>query len=466
MMFAAAAAAVAAFAIVTQDPSALRAAPSDGAAQQAQLWQGDLLEVRGQRGDHLQVWDHRRERGGYVRATQVRTTALQADDAPQLLAVVRFLRDTPGAEALGIAYVAAYLKAAPAHAIDAEPFDALGTMAERLARRASRPQTGPAVAAHLEVVRQYGVRFTSYEREVAVQLCYDGEAFMRVIAMQADAEQRARAVLALTRPDCVDPALPPGERQRNDRWRADLLERVDTNALAGPLKNRVRLRRAGVWSAMAFDRTRDPQADARAAAQRALDELAQVDKNELTDDDQADYSEAALRVGASRWAAEPPLAVAGRLTIRTEPGEPGQTCVVLVEGANALGRRCTWGTVYVASAKADPQGQAVVVAVQPTTTWRELWVLRRRADGWSVDVLTPAAADPGLGYVEFAGFVPGTNKMLLAREAKVDGRFKRSFEVVALDTLATEKQAGSPSGLVAFGKWSDAAWKRTTLSLR
>jgi hypothetical protein len=87
------AAALASVAIVTQDASALRAAPSDGAAQQAQLWQGDLLEVRGRRGDHLQVWDHRRERGGYVRATQVRTVALQPQDAPDLLAVVRFLRD-------------------------------------------------------------------------------------------------------------------------------------------------------------------------------------------------------------------------------------------------------------------------------------------------------------------------------------------------------------------------------------
>ena len=60
-----AAAALAAVAIVTQDQTALRAAPRDSAAQQAVLWQGDALEVRGRRLDYLQVYDHRRERAGF-----------------------------------------------------------------------------------------------------------------------------------------------------------------------------------------------------------------------------------------------------------------------------------------------------------------------------------------------------------------------------------------------------------------
>ena len=479
-MFAAAAglAALATLAIVTQDQTALRASASDGAAQQAVLWQGDLLEVRGRRLDHLQVYDHRRERAGYIRATQVRTLDLQADEAPQLLAVLRFLRDTPGAESLGIAYVAAYLKAAPANTIGAEPFDALGTMAERLARRASSRQAGATVAAHLEVVANYGVRFTSYERDGVVQLCYDGEAFGRVLAMgasAASAEQRARAALAMTRHDCVDPALRPLERRQLDAWRAEVLERVDTAAFAtlnGPLKNRLRLRRAGVWSAIAFDRTRSGE-PAQSAAQRAIDELAGVDKNELADEDLADYSEAALRVGASRWAAEPAsaaLPAPGRLNISTQPGEPGQTCVLLTDAAHdartPLAKRCTYGIVWAASAMAEPGGQALALAVQPLATWRELWVFRRQADGWAVDVLPPAASDPGLGYVEFAGWVPGAQKLLLAREARTDGRFKRSFEVLSLATLNVEKQASTPSLLVLFGKWQDAAWKRSTLSLR
>ena len=115
-------------AIVVQDQAVLRAAPSRTAQQQASLWQGESLEVRGQRMDYLQVYDHRIERGGYVRASEVRVAGLAAGDAPGLLAVLRFLRDTPGQESLGIAYAAAYLKAAPAPAIDAEPFSALGEM--------------------------------------------------------------------------------------------------------------------------------------------------------------------------------------------------------------------------------------------------------------------------------------------------------------------------------------------------
>jgi hypothetical protein len=463
MMFAAA---LAAYAIVTQDASALRAAPSENAAQQAQLWSGELVEVRGRRLEHLQVWDHRLERGGYVRATQVRMVDLTEDNAAALLAVVRFLRDTPGAESLGIAYVAAYLKAAPAAAIGPEPLDALGTMAERLARRASRPQGGAALSGQLDVAANYGVRFTSYEREGVMHLCYEGDAFWRVLTMASSPEQRARAALALTRHDCIDPALPPAERPALDRGRAELLERVDVDGLTGPLKNRMKLRRAGVWSAIAFDRMRHG-GDAVAAGQRALAELAAIDRNELTDEDQAEYADAAMRVGASRWAAEPAIAAPGRLTLHAEAGEPGQTCVTLSDGKAALARRCSFGAIYMASAKARADGQALAVAVQPLATWRELWVFRRVAGIWTVDVLPPAAADSGVGYVEFAGFVPNTNRMLVAREARGEnGRAKRSFEVVPLETLAAEKQAGSPTQLAAFTKWQDPAWKRVTVSLR
>jgi hypothetical protein len=134
--------------------------------------------------------------------------------------------------------------------------------------------------------------------------------------------------------------------------------------------------------------------------------------------------------------------------------------------AAPLARRCTYGSVWLASARAEPQGRALALAVQPLAGWRELWVFRRRAEGWAVDVLPPAASEPGLGYLEFAGWVPGTSKLLVAREAKVEGRFKRSFEVLSLETLAAEKQASTPSLLALFGKWQDPAWKRATVSLR
>ena len=53
-------------AIVVQDQASLRASPRDSAQQQTVLWQGEVLEVRGERLDYLQVWDHKRERGGFI----------------------------------------------------------------------------------------------------------------------------------------------------------------------------------------------------------------------------------------------------------------------------------------------------------------------------------------------------------------------------------------------------------------
>jgi hypothetical protein len=131
-----------------------------------------------------------------------------------------------------------------------------------------------------------------------------------------------------------------------------------------------------------------------------------------------------------------------------------------------LAKRCSYGVIWQASARTSPNGRAVALAVQPLEGWRELWVFRRQGNEWSVAVLPPAASNPELGYVEFAGWVPGGDKLLLAREARVDGRFKRSFEVASLATLSTEKQASAPTALALFGKWQDAGWKRSTVILR
>ncbi|MCK6420078.1 MAG: hypothetical protein L6Q73_04135 [Aquabacterium sp.] len=476
--------ALAALAIVTQDQTALRAGPRDAAAQHAVLWQGDALEVRGHKMDYLQVWDHRRERAGYVRASQVRLTDLQPADADPLLAVMRFLRDQPGSEALGIAYAAAYLQAVPAHKLDAEPFDAIGTMADRLARRAAARagQAAPAiVAAHLEGVSHYGVRIVGTERDGQLQPCYDGEAFRRVLALPSSTPvQRARAALGLTRHDCVDAGLSPAQRLPLDQWRAQVLDAVsgaDFADLPEQTKNRLRLRRAGVWAGLAFQHARgaDPAA-ATAAGQRARVELASVDKTELSDEDRMTYAEAAIRVGAARWAVEPAPAAARKagLQVQVVAGEaPGQTCVNLIDTRNAparqLARRCTYGLVWAASAQANASHSALAIAVQPLDGWREQWVFWQQDRQWHVDVLPPAAslASPGqaLGYVEFAGWVPGQSRMLLARETRVDGRTRRSFDVLRLDTLQVEKTASSPDQLSAF-RWQDAAWKRQTVAVR
>ena len=56
--------------------------------------------------------------------------------------------------------------------------------------------------------------------------------------------------------------------------------------------------------------------------------------------------------------------------------------------------------------------------------------------------------------------------VLVAREAKGEGKYKRSFELMRLDTLATERQATDPGILGSFQRWQDASWKRQTLSIR
>ena len=460
-------------AIVTQDQASLRAAARDASAQAAVLWQGDVLEIRGQRGDYLQVYDHRRERAGFVRAAQVRRVNLSPGEAPELLAVVRFLRDAPGIESLGISYAAAYLKAVPAEALTAEPFDAIGSMAERLARRVSadRPRsTDATLAAHLEVIQQFGLRVKAFDRNGRAQVCYDGEMYRRVLALpSADAEQRARAALGLTRHECVDPGIGPSDRYQLDLWRATVLDRVPSTDLSPLLLARLHARRAGVWSSVAFEQARrgDPP---QAAAQRAMQELSAVSVSELGDDAEADYTDAAVRVGAVRWAAEFVTQSTGKLAVTTAPGAPGETCVSLEDtkhaGDNPLLRRCTYGTVWAASARSNRAGTALALAVQPLDTWRELWVFRKAAQGWTVDVLPPGASTPDLGYIEFAGWTPGAKRMLVAREVRADGHFRRRFEVLRLDTLVADKQASTPELLGDFVRWQDAAWKHQTVALR
>ena len=164
-----------------------------------------------------------------------------------------------------------------------------------------------------------------------------------------------------------------------------------------------------------------------------------------------------------------------RPTLIQQAGEPGETCLLLVDAqhdaSKPLLRRCTWGVVWLNSATADPGASLLTVAVQPLATWRELWVLRKDgAQGWTLDVLPPAPGNPqgaDIGYVEYAGYAPGTEpKLLLARETRTDGRWSRRFEVARLPTLTTDKFASTPQILAAFQRYQDPAWKRATVSLR
>jgi hypothetical protein len=456
-------------AIVVQDHAALRAAPSLSATELATLWQGDVLEVRGERPGYLKVYDYRRERGGYLRSELTRPVSLTEAEAPALLAVLRFLRDSPGSEALGVSYGAAYLKAVPTRALTAEPFDAIARMAERLADQASGSGYRlPGVAAHLEVVEQFGIHMRTFERNGHMQVCYEGELFRRVLGLKgASPEERAHAALGLTRPDCIDPTLGPALRASLDDLRRELLDGIDERQLSALTRARLHARRAAVWAAIAFERARRREAPGE-AGQQALAELAAVHADDLGEDHRAESQDAVLRVGAIRWAAVAPAPPSGDLTLNADAGAPGQTCVTLrnTRVRRDLLRRCTYGIVWLASAKSIAQGQALVLAVQPLESWRELWVFHENAGSWTIDVLSPGLDDPEEGYVEFAGFAPGTQRLLIAREVKDHGRFRRSFQELRLDDLALIRQASTPDLLRDFGRWQDVDWRRDTLALR
>jgi hypothetical protein len=459
-------------AIVVQDHTSLRAAPAASAAAMTALWQGDVVEIRGERAEYLKIYDYRRERGGYLKKEAVRPVGVTEADAPELLAVLRFLRESPGSEALGISYGAAYLKAVPTRSLTAEPFDAIARMAERLADAASGNANHLAdVAAHLEVVEQFGVHMRSFERNGRMQVCYDGELFRRALSLtRASAEERAHAALGLTRSDCIDPNLGPVQRASLDDERRELLDRIEERELSAITRSRLHVRRAGVWASIAYEQARRREAP-ELAAQRSLAELLAAHPNDLGDDRQAEYADAALRVSAIRWATLAPQRQPGPLNLNASPGEPGQTCIALEEThrerATPLVRRCTYGIVWMASAQVISQGPALVLAVQPLESWRELWVFHETAGTWTIDVLSPGGMEyPEEGYVEFAGFVPATRRLLVVREAKDHTRFRRRFEELRLDDLAPVRQASTPELLRDFGRWQDVEWRRNTLALR
>ncbi|MDR1967140.1 MAG: hypothetical protein LBQ32_00385 [Burkholderiaceae bacterium] len=475
-------------AIVTQDQISLRGAPEENAPRHAVLTQGDTLEVRGVKGDYLQVYDHRRERAGYVLATQAAQHELNEQTAPELLAVAEFLKNQPGSEALGIAYGAAFLKAAPAPMIDARAFEALGAMADRLAWRASRAtpndeKTTRLVAAHMETAANYGVSFYSVERNDKITLCYEGDAWRHVLTLPASAVQKAQAALSLTRHECVKTGLLPSQRLEADLQRAETLGRVlddgaRGDALPEHLRNRLKIRAAGVWAGIAHQRSMKENSDADAvlaAGQTAETLLAGVDKNALTASDRLDWNAAAIRVGASRWAAQAQTLAApakGRPGIQLAAGDkPGQTCVKVVaaDGAKSApddAAHCTFGHVWTNSLSVSPDGRHMTLAVQPLDTWRELWVFHKEQEGWQLDIVPPAADNPELGYIEFAGWVPGNQQMLVVREIVAGGQGKTNFELWNRNTLAVERRTDKPGNLTAFYRWQDPAWKSATMAIR
>jgi hypothetical protein len=476
-------------ALVVQDQTPLRAAAHDNAPRQTALTAGDWLEVRGERQGYLQVYDHRRERPGYVRPSAVRSYTVDETAPPRLGPLVEYLKDAPGEESLGIGYVALYLRAASVQEVGAEVFDALGTMAERLGRRASarvaRAGDG-SLAAQIEVAERYGVHFVSFEEEGRTRFCYDGEAFRQVLALGGASPARVRAALGLTDPSCVDPALGQSASFELLKWRASVLDGVDLATLGPEVPDderaRLRLRRSTVQASLAYFAARGGDLPlAKKASEAAKRELALTDRSALADEDRLAYEEAALHAAAVRWAEEPaasPGASAG-LDVEVAAGAPGQTCVRVKRRAQAQSapfEYCTYGVVWPSSIRVAPNDAAVAMTVQPLPGWSELLVLHPTRTGFTADTMPPAMIDPDLGYVELAGFSPDGAHLLVVRESRASGPLgaphslapwvQRTFQLIATGDLRVEKESSNLANFATFRRWEAADWKRGTLALR
>ena len=328
-------------AIVTQDATPLRAAAKETAARQTLLYAGDWLELRGERQGWLQVYDHRHERPGYVRPSQVRAFPVEEKSAGELAAVIDFVRDQPGAESLGIGLAALFLRAAPANAVGAEVFDALGGMAERLGRRASSKWARPndaTLAGQIEVAESYGIKFSFVrEREGRTRALLrrrglsaragaagvgDGEGAR---GARADRSGVRRSGDRRVRARDAGGVAGGGARRSSTRRRCA--------TLPAWLANRVRVRAAAVRAEVTYAKARKGDlAAARAAEAEAERALAAVDKPELADDDALGLR----RSGAARGArcAGPPSRRRRRRdgdrpgkSVEIAAGKPGETCV-------------------------------------------------------------------------------------------------------------------------------------------
>lgn len=449
--------------LVLQEGAALRIAPKDGSPEQARLTRGEALELRGERLDWLQVWDYRRERGGFVRRSQL----LQLpSDRQALRAQLQLALPQEGQEGLALALGSAFVQAAPAaelsSAAGAEVLDAIGQLGQRIAA-----SSGARRAGLLDVAARYGLRFEAFEQgDGSVKLCDAGDAYRALLKLPAATPAaKARAALALTQPDCRPTTLSSSQRLASDEARAALLQQAPLQGLPQYQANRLRSRRAAVAASRAF------LSQAPALAAEAQAELAQVEVAELAEDDQGEFNDAAMRVNAVRWLALPAMQerqLSAQLQLRLVAGSsPGEQCLQLRQQGQVVLSKCSVARLPLASATLSREGRAIAMAAQPLDGWRELWLLRAGPQGWTLDVLPPSLAAPGLGYVEFAGWVPGGREILLASESRAEGRYSpRRFIQMDLTTMSPLRQSPDVTALGAFQRWADPAWRGASVALR
>ena len=392
--------------------------------------------------------------------------------APELLAVLRFLRDSPGSEALGISYGAAYLKAVPAPTLTAEPFDAIAQMAERLADQASGSATlSPTLAAHLEVVEQFGIRMRNFERNGRMQVCYDGELFRRVLTLPGPAaEERARAVLGLTRARCIDPDLGPAPRA-SARHAARAAARRDQGAGIERRMTRSRLhaRRAG---GLGLDCLR--AGAARRAAAGARRSARSPSFSPCT------RMISARTGGPSTWT---PCCASARSAGRPwtrRPDRPLTLSAVARRSGPDVRRALSgrpphlerrWSGAAPTGSCGWPrhariaEGPALVLAVQPLESWRELWVFHEEARELDGRCALARARRSRGRLRRFCRLRAGHAAPAHRARSKDRGRFRRRFEELRLDDLASGAAGECPELLRDFGRWQDVAWRRDTLAL-
>lgn len=454
--------------LVLQDQAALRAAPKEAAPLLTLLWRGEALELRGQRGDWLQVWDPQRQRGGFVRGSAVMGLSEGEAGVPELAAQLRLVRQQPGAEALGLGLAAALVeRASPAWLAGpggAELLEGMVTLQDRLAARANNPGLASsqqaAASAHADVAARYGHPLRSLARADGSHWLCPAEEPARLLRGHpaASSAQQVLAALQLTRPDCIAADTPAIELPALHTRRAQWLDGIALQALTPQQRNRLLLRRAGVQASVAFARRASDEA--RGAAAEALTAWTQLIPAELTEDDAPALREAAIRIAPMRWLARPgahTLPSLGGMSLSLQAGGSGESCLVGLDrdGKTERLRRCSHGLIHTASARLSPGGRAMLVAVQPLDGWTELW--RVAADG-SVQVLPPSAEVPGLGVAELAGFQGG--QVLVAREAEAGGKVLRRFEVYGADIdTAPQRWSGEAGLLGAFQRGADAAWR-------
>ena len=225
--------------------------------------------------------------------------------------------------------------------------------------------------------------------------------------------------------------------------------------LPGYLRNRVKCA-APAWGRRQFSRRARMRPTRRwpLPPARALTELSGVSKTELPDEDQAAWQRrrharerCAPGLGACCAA---PVFATGTAHTADRTRCPGETCVLLVDAQHSakapLLRRCTYGVVWAASGQHQPRRHGRV-------PWRcSRWkagancgcCAKRKAAGWPTLPPPPPRLRPAWPNGRAGARRPANAG---GPRSPGQGRYRKSFEVVRLEGLTTERVTGDVAAL-------------------